>query len=161
MEDKMAEDAQLILTRDGYERLKEELEHLRSIRRQEVAERLRLARETGEAGGAEYMAVQEEQAFLEGRIASLEKLMSEASIADTPDATNRPEVGLGCTAVVRDEEGEEERYLIVGAMEADPASGRISSQSPVGQALMAHRVGDTVEVETPMGTRRLTIVDIS
>jgi transcription elongation factor GreA len=157
----MTGDAELTLTRDGYDRLKEELEYLRSVRRQEVAERLKLARETGEAGGAEFMAVREEQAFLEGRIASLEKLMAEAAIAEAPAPNSRPEVAIGCEAVVRDDEGEEERYFIVGAMEADPAAGRISSQSPVGQALMGHRAGDTVEVETPMGTRRFTIVKVS
>jgi transcription elongation factor GreA len=157
----MAGDVEVTLTREGYERLKDELEHLRSVRRQEVAELLRLAREVGEAGGAEYMVAREEQSFVEGRIASLEKLMAEAAVVEVSPTSGRPEVAIGCEVVVRDEEGEEERYFIVGPMEADAAGGRISSQSPVGQALMGHRAGDTVEVATPMGTRRLAISKVS
>ncbi len=153
-------DPQRILTAAGYERLMAELDHLRTVRRHEVAERLKAAREVGTWDSPEYLTAREEQAFVEGRIASLERLLSEAEVVEVPRATAWPSVGIGSTVVVRDETGEEDRYSIVGAVEAEPAGGFISNQSPVGRALLGRRPGDTVEVETPMGTRRLTIVEI-
>lgn len=157
----MAEDTGHVLTRTGYERLKEELDHLRTVRRAEVTERLRAAREEGEGEESEYNLAREDQAFVEGRIAALERLMAEAEVMEEPSPAGQPEVGIGYSVVVRDEDGAEETYYIVGPMEADPDSGRISTHSPVGQALVGHRAGDSVEVETPMGTRRLSIVGVS
>ncbi len=154
------DDPQRILTAAGYERLMAELDYLRTVRRHEVADRLKAAREVGTWDSPEYLTAREEQAFVEGRIASLEKVLSEAEVVEAPQATAWPAVGIGSTVVIRDETGEEDRYSIVGAVEAEPAGGRISNQSPVGRALLGRRPGDTVEVDTPMGTRRLTIVEI-
>ncbi len=150
-----------ILTPTGYARLMAELDHLRTVRRHEVSERLRGAREVGVWDSPEYLAAREEQAFVEGRIATLEKLLAQAEVVEVSPTTAWPSVEIGSTVVLRDEEGEEERYSVVGAMEADPAQGRISNQSPVGRALLGHRPGDTVEVVTPGGPRRLTVVEIS
>lgn len=150
-----------ILTPTGYQRLMAELDYLRTVRRHEVAERLMAAREVGVWDSPEYLAAREEQAFVEGRIATLERLLAEAEVVEVPTSPAWPSVEVGSTVTVRDETGNEERYSIVGSMEAQPAEGRISNQSPVGRALLGHRVGDRVEVETPMGTRHLTIVEIN
>ncbi|MGE5617757.1 MAG: transcription elongation factor GreA [Sphingomonadaceae bacterium] len=154
-------DPERVLTATGYARLMAELDHLRTVRRHEVAERLRSAREVGVWDSPEYLSAREEQAFVEGRIATLEKLLAQAEVVEVPAATAWPSVDIGSVVTLRDESGEEEQYAIVGAMEAEPAKGRISNQSPVGRALLGHLPGDTVEVETPSGTRRLTIVEIS
>ena len=156
----MAAGPEQILTAAGYQRLREELDYLRTVRRSEIAERLRAAREEGEADSSDYMLAREEQGFVEGRIATLEKLMSEAEVVEAPASTGRPGVGIGSTVIVRNDDGEEERYEVVGPMEADPAQERISSHSPVGQALLGRHKGETVEVETPMGIRRLKVVKV-
>lgn len=154
-------DPERILTPTGYARLMAELDHLRTVRRHEVSDRLRGAREVGVWDSPEFLAAREEQAFVEGRIATLERLLAEAEVVEISTTAEWPSVEIGSTVVLRDDEGEEERYAVVGAMEADPAQGRISNQSPVGRALLGHRPGDTVEVETPGGPRRLTVVEIS
>jgi len=137
-----------------------ELDYLRTVRRHEVSERLRAAREVGVWDSPEYLAAREEQAFVEGRIATLEKLLAQAEVVEVTPSAAWPSVEVGSTVVLRDESGEEERYSVVGAMEAEPGKGRISNQSPVGRALLGRHPGETVDVETPMGTRRLTIVEI-
>ncbi len=154
-------DPERVLTATGYARLMAELDYLRTVRRHEVSERLRSAREVGVWDSPEYLAAREEQAFVEGRIATLEKLLAQAEVVEVAAATAWPSVEVGSTVTLRDESGEEERYAVVGAMEAEPGEGRISNQSPVGRALIGHRPGETVDVETPMGTRRLTIVEIT
>ncbi len=155
------DDPERLLTHAGYERLMAELDYLRTVRRQEIADRLKAAREAADAWDSpEFALAREEQAFVEGRIAALERLLAEAEVVEVAPQTAWPTVDVGSTVVVRDETGEEERYSIVGAMEAEPARGRISNQSPVGQSLLGHHPGDTVEVETPMGKRRLTIVEV-
>lgn len=154
-------DPERVLTPSGYARLMAELDHLRTVRRHEVAERLRGAREVGVWDSPEYLSAREEQAFVEGRIATLERLLAQAEVVEIPHVTAWPSVEVGSTVTVRDETGEEEKYSVVGAMEAEPGKGLISNQSPVGRALLGHHPGDTVDVETPMGLRRLTIVEIS
>lgn len=153
-------EAERILTPSGYARLMAELDYLRTVRRQEVSERLKSAREVGVWDSPEYQAAREEQSFVEGRIATLERLLAKAEVVEITPTTAWPTVEIGSTVVLRDEEGEIEQYDIVGAMESQPSEGRISNQSPVGRAVLGHRPGETVEVETPMGTRRLTIVEI-
>ncbi len=153
-------DVERVLTPAGYARLMAELDYLRTVRRHELAERLRSAREVGVWDSPEYLSAREEQAFVEGRIATLEKLLAQAEVVEVVPSTAWPSVEVGSTVTLRDETGEEEQYAIVGAMEAEPGEGRISNQSPVGRALMGHRSGETVDVETPMGPRRLTIVQI-
>jgi transcription elongation factor GreA len=154
-------DPERVLTAAGYARLMSELDYLRTVRRHEVAERLRSAREVGVWDSPEYLAAREEQAFVEGRIATLEKLLAQAEVVEVAPSAAWPSVEVGSTVILRDESGEEERYSVVGAMEAEPGQGRISNQSPVGKALMGHHPGETIDVETPMGTRRLTIVEIT
>ena len=154
-------DPERVLTPTGYARLMAELDHLRTVRRHEVSERLRAAREVGVWDSPEYLAAREEQAFVEGRIATLEKVLAQAEVVEVAVAAAWPSVEIGSTVTLRDESGEQEQYAIVGSMEAEPAKGRISNQSPVARALMGHRPGETVDVETPMGTRRLTIIEIT
>jgi len=154
-------DPERVLTPSGYERLMAELDYLRTVRRHEVAERLKAAREVGAWDSPEHLSAREEQAFVEGRIATLERLLAQAEVVEVPAVTAWPSVEVGSTVLLRDETGEEEQYTIVGAMEAEPGAGRISNQSPVGRALLGRRPGETVEVETPMGKRKLTIVAIS
>lgn len=148
-----------IITRAGKERLEQELQGLRA-RRPEMLERLREARESAHGDTAdltEYGEIQRERALLESRIAELERLLAEAEVVETPVAQG--EVRPGSTVVVRDEadEGEVERYTLVGPAEADPAHGRISVESPVGRALLGRRAGEVVEVDTPAGRRRLRL----
>ncbi len=156
------EDPERVLTTAGYERLMAELDFLRTVRRHEVAQRLKAAREasSGYENPDEYISAREEQAFVEGRIATLENLLAQAEVVEVTPSTAWSAVEIGSTVTVRDDAGEEEQYTLVGPIEAEPAGGRISNQSPVGKALIGHQPGETVEVETPMGTRHLTIVEI-
>jgi transcription elongation factor GreA len=154
-------DPEMVLTPTGYQKLMEELEYLRTVRRHDVAERLKASREVGEWDSPDQAAAREDQAFVEGRIAVLEKLLAQANVVEVARSAAWPSVGIGSAVLVRDETGEEEKYAIVGAMEADPVMGRISNQSPVAKALLGHQTGETVDVETPMGIRRLKILAIS
>lgn len=149
------------LTREGYNRLQDELEHLRTVRRQEVAERLHEALEGGDLGvdpDAEYEAAKNEQAFVEGRIKELEMLLSQARVVDAPKDSDT--VTVGSKVTILEDGGEEEAYIIVGAAEADPRSGRISNESPLGKALMGKRVGDEVTVNAPQGSFSVKVVNL-
>jgi transcription elongation factor GreA len=147
------------LTAEGAARLQAELEELTVVRRPEVIARIRTAKEHGDLKeNAEYHAAREEQSFLEGRVQALEARLRGAPIVDAPAAGAR--VGLGSKVTV-EHEGETMTYTIVGASDSDPASGRISSSSPVGRALIARDVGDDVAVVTPAGERRYRIVAIT
>ena len=154
--------AKIRLTADGVTRLKSELEHLTDVRRHEVGERIRQAREEshGDSGDSTaYEDAKTELAIIEQRIAELERTLSEVEIV--PESGEKhTEVALGAHVVIRDSEGEQEEYVIVDHVEADPRLGRISQTSPVGQALMGHRAKEKVTVETPAGPRQLTIVEI-
>ena len=151
------------LTRPGYQRLQEELEQLRTVKRQEVANRLREAMEG--AGGdmgvdldAEYEAAKNEQAFVEGRIQELEILLANARVIQ--DSGTREVVEVGATVTIRDGENEPEVYTVVGRAEANPREGRISNESPLGRALMDHRAGDDVKVEAPGGSFTVHILKV-
>ncbi len=147
------------LTVDGAARLHAELEELIRVRRPEVIARIRTAKEHGDLKeNSEYHAAREEQSFLEGRVQALEARLRTAPIVDAPAAGAR--VGLGSQVTV-EHDGETFTYTIVGASESDPSSGRISSASPVGRAMMSHDVGDDVIVGTPAGERRYRIVAIA
>ncbi|HZR97160.1 MAG TPA: transcription elongation factor GreA [Chloroflexota bacterium] len=145
------------LTQEGYERLDQELHELRSVRRPAVAERIRKAKEfTDTVDNAEYDDAKQDQAFIEGRIQDLERMLATAQIIDEhPDVDC---VRLGSHVVVEDENGETQEYLIVGSAEADPRHGRISNESPVGHALLGRKVGDEVTISAPGGsfTMRIT-----
>ncbi len=157
-------DTRTVLTREGRDRAQAELDYLRNVRRKEVAERLQAARESEDPReSTEFQEAKNEQAFVEGRIQALERLLAEAIVLSEEEEAQRRSDGtveLGSRVRVADDEGEEE-YLIVSSAEADPRNGRISISSPVGRALAGHRVGDSVEAMTPAGIRRMTIVSIT
>jgi transcription elongation factor GreA len=148
------------LTREGLRKLEEELEYLRTVRRQEVAQRLRAALEEEQdvLENAEYEDAKNEQAFVEGRILTLEEILKNAVIIEEGGPADR--VGIGSRVTVVEGDGEPETYHIVGSAEADPKSGRISHQSPLGKALLGHRVGDEVIVDAPDGVLRFRITAI-
>ncbi len=154
--------AKIRLTSDGVARLQSELEHLTHVRRQEVGERIRQAREEshGDSGDSTaYEDAKTELALIEQRITELERTLAEVEIV--PESGEKhTEVSLGAHVVIRDSEGEQEEYVIVDHAEADPRLGRISQTSPVGQALMGHRAKDKVTVDTPAGPRQLTILEV-
>jgi transcription elongation factor GreA len=154
------EDRPVLLTKDGLQQLQEELDQLVQVRRGEVAERIRQAREFGDISeNAEYTEAKNEQSLVEGRIQTLEAMIRNAVlIEDAPREAGV--VAAGATVTVTTEDGEES-YAIVGAAEADPLKGRISNESPLGRALMGHRAGEEVEWTSPSGTSRLTIVSVS
>jgi len=150
---------QTFLTREGLKKLEEELEHLRTVRRAQVAERLHNAQEDGELiENAEYEDAKNEQAFVEGRILTLEAMLSNAVIIKD----NGPEgvVALGSKITVKENGGKPEVYMLVGAAEASPKEGRISNESPLGRALLGRRVGDEVKVNAPAGTLSFRVVAI-
>jgi transcription elongation factor GreA len=138
------------LTREGYKKLQEDLDYLRTTKRQEVADRLHEAMEGGELiEDAEYEAAKNEQAFVEGRIQELEMLLANARVIEE---TGKMEViQVGATVTIQEEGNDPEIYTIVGPAEANPRAGRISNESPLGKALMDHRAGDRVRVDAPAG----------
>lgn len=150
------------LTFEGYEKLEAELENLRTVRRQEIADRLREAMEGDDLGldpDAEFEAAKNEQAFLEGRIKELEILLASARLIDENKKSDS--IQVGSKVKIQEEGVDPEDYVIVGAAECDPREGRISNESPLGQALMDHRVGESVSVHAPAGTFKVKILSIS
>ena len=151
---------QSYLTPEGLTKLQGELDVLLTVRRREVAEELKRASEVGgTVDNAEYDEAKRDQATIEGRIVELEQTLRTAVIIpdhDTPSET----VTVGSLIVLKDSAGKTVEYTIVGSMEADPAHGRISNESPVGQAFLGKRVGDDAEVQAPGGVQKLTIVEI-
>lgn len=149
------------LTSEGYQKLQEELEHLRTTRREEVAQRLHEAIEGGELlDNAELEAAKNEQAFLEGSIKELEILLATARVVDESEV-DREIIQVGNKVTVQ-EEGmpDEEEYEIVGVAEADPGAGKISNESPMGKALLGKRVGDRVQVDAPAGTYFVKVLKV-
>ena len=154
-------DRSTYITREGLTRLEAELEELRTVRRQQVAERIQKAKELGGAvDNAGYDDSKNEQAFMEGRILTLERITDNAIIIGG-DAAHSGQVQLGGSVTLLNQNGGEEEYTIVGSPEADPAQGRISHESPVGKALLNKKVGEEVQVKTPAGTVTLTVSSIS
>ncbi|MCC6956254.1 MAG: transcription elongation factor GreA [Anaerolineales bacterium] len=147
------------LTRQGFEKLQEELEYLRTIKRQEVAARLHEAMEGGELiEDAEYEAAKNEQAFVEGRIQELEMLLANARVIE--DTGKMDVVQVAADVTIQEEGGEPELYRIVGPAEANPREGRISHESPLGRALLNHRAGDVVKVDAPDGSFMVRIIKV-
>ncbi len=147
------------LTRQGFQKLQEELEYLRTVKRQEVAERLHEAMEGGELiDDAEYEAAKNEQAFVEGRIQELEILLANARVIE--DTGKMDVVQVGATVTIQEEDSDPEIYMIVGPAEANPREGRISNESPLGRALMDHRQNDKVTVDAPGGSFSVRIVKV-
>lgn len=149
-----------ILTAEGLAKLEAELENLRTVRRQEVAERLKVAISYGDISeNSEYDDAKSEQAFIEGRILELEQMIKTATIIE--GEREEGVVSLGSTVLLKDLEfGDEETYTIVGTTEADPFKNRISNESPVGMAILGQKVGSTVTAQTPAGELSYEILEI-
>src|SRR5512147_1950224 len=148
------------LTKEGYQKLQDELDYLRTAKRQEVANRLHEAMEGGELiENEEYEAAKNEQAFVEGRIQEVEVILASARIVDGKN-TNASIIQVGDTVVVKEGSNSPEEYTIVGAAAADPRKGKISNESPLGRSLLSHQAGDDVTVEAPGGTFKVHVVKI-
>lgn len=146
------------LTKAGLEKLKEELEDLKKVKRPAVIERIKKAKDFGDLSeNAEYEDARNEQSFVEGRIQEIEQMLKEAEIVETKSSN---EVGIGSSVKVK-MDGEESTYEIVGSTEADPISGKISSESPIGSVLLGKKTGETVVAKTPGGEIELKIVSVA
>ena len=156
------EEKKTILTYAGLKALEDELENLRVVKRKEVAEKIKEAREQGDLSeNAEYDAAKDEQRDIEARIDELEKILKNVEVV-VEEEVDLEKINVGCTVLVHDDEYDEEiEFKIVGSTEANSLQGKISNESPVGQALMGKKVGDIVDVETPAGNIRYTVLDIS
>ena len=153
---------ELVMTRAGLEALEKELEELKTVRRKDVAEKIKVARGFGDLSeNSEYDEAKNEQGFIESRIAQLEAMLKHARVIDNDDLSLE-HVSVGTHVKIEDEDGEVEEYDITGSTEADPLNGKISDESPVGAALMGQKVGQTVTVTLPNGgTIDFKILEIS
>ena len=150
-----------ILTYTGLKKYEDELHDLKVNKRQEIAQKIKEAREQGDLSeNAEYDAAKDEQRDIEARIVDLEKLLKNAEVV-VEDEIDLDKISIGCQVKVLDvEEDEEMEFKIVGSTEANSLKGKISNESPVGKALIGHKVGDIVEVETPAGVFSYKILEI-
>ena len=157
------EDHAVLVTQEGLAKLKSELEELKTVRRPAVGERIRLSKElTSTQNNAEFDDAKNEQAFVEGRILTLEEMITDATIIDEEHAHRASRVEVGSNVTVSEGKGKKPKeFHIVGSAEAAPAEGRISNESPVGIALLGKRVGAEVQVNVPKGILRYTITKIS
>ena len=149
------------LTAEGLKKLEAELEHLKNTRRVEVANRLHEAMAEGEVEETpEYEDAKNEQAFVEGRILDIETLLANAVLIENKGPAN--EIRLGSKVTISEVgSGDKEHYTIVGSAEADPLNGRISNESPIGRALLGHKLNETVQVQTPQGPVKLKVTHIN
>jgi transcription elongation factor GreA len=152
---------EVLLTPEGFEKLKEEIEYLSNDKRREVAERIKQAREFGDISeNSEYDDAKNEQAMLEHRIATLEERLKAARVVDATEL-EKGIVGVGSKVRLKDIEANETvEYVMVGSAEADPENRKLSNESPVGQAVMGRKKGETVEVAAPRGALKFKIVDV-
>lgn len=157
----MASEKEVVLTLEGLNKLESELEHFKTVRRREVAERIKQALEYGDISeNSEYEDAKNEQGFIEGRILALEKMLRNAKVIDNVDISTDV-VSLGTRVKLTDLENNETMdYTIVGSAEANPAEGKISNESPVGRALMGQRMGSVISVKVPVGEMKYKIVGI-
>jgi len=154
------DEKETLLTPEGLRKLEEELEHLKTVKRKEVAERIKQAKEFGDiTENSEYEDAKNDQAFTEGRILMLEGMLRSAKVIDNHDVRSDV-VTVGSTVRLADELGEDLTYTIVGSAEADPLRDKISNESPVGRAVLGRRKGETVTVDAPAGKLRYTIKGI-
>jgi len=153
---------EIVLTYEGLKKLEEELTHLKSVRRLEIAERIKQALSFGDLSeNSEYDEAKNEQALVEGRIVQLENMLKNAKVIDE-DEVSTDVVSLGSKVKIYDVEFDEEvLYSIVGSTEADPTKYKISNESPVGAALMGHKVGSVVEVSVPDGVIKFKVLEIT
>lgn len=152
---------EIILTAEGFARLEKELEHLSKVERKAVADRIREAKDFGElTENAEYEDAKSEQALVEGRILELRQILSQAVILKEEDIPTE-QVGIGSYVRVRDmDTGDEWEFRMVSPFEANPDEDRLSNETPIGEALLGHKVGDLVEANIPAGKVRYQILDI-
>ena len=155
------EEKKTILTYAGLKALEDELENLRVVKRKEVAGKIKEAREQGDLSeNAEYDAAKDQQRDIEARIDELEKILKNVEVV-VEEEVDLEKINVGCTILVHDDEYDEEiEFKIVGSTEANSLQGKISNESPVGQALIGKKVGDVVDVETPAGNIRYTVLKI-
>lgn len=153
---------EVVMTYAGMRAVEDELEQLKTVKRKEVAEKIKVARGYGDLSeNSEYDEAKNEQGMLEARIAELEKVLKHARVLDETELSNE-KVSVGSHVKIKDEDGDEDEYDITGSTEADPMNGKISDESPVGAALIGHAVGDKVEINLPSGaTVRYEVVEIS
>lgn len=154
-------DKEVILTVEGLKKLENELEHLKSVRRREVAERIKQAREFGDISeNSEYEDAKNEQAFTEGRIITLEKMLRSARVIEG-NGVSTGEVIVGSTVTLQDiETGDVFKYTIVGSAEASPADSKISNESPVGKALLGKKSGTAIDITVPAGTLKYKVLNV-
>ncbi|MGM0603996.1 MAG: transcription elongation factor GreA [Bacillota bacterium] len=152
---------EVLLTEEGYEKLEKELEYLEKVKRREVAKRIKIAREFGDISeNSEYDDAKNEQAFVEGRIKEIKNMIRNAHVVKDEEVTDK-KVNLGTTVVLEDLETDEKvRYTLVGSAESDPLNYKISNESPIGKAIIGHKIGDKVTVEIPSGEVKYKIVSI-
>lgn len=158
----MANEKQFPMTAAGKQKLEDELDFLKTIKRKEVVERIKIARDFGDLSeNAEYDSAKEDQAFVEGRISTLESMIRNAVIINENEL-NKDIVRLGTTVTfIEVPDGDEEAYTIVGSAEADPLEGRISNDSPIAKSMIGRTVGEIVKVLTPGGEMEIKIVSIT
>jgi transcription elongation factor GreA len=151
----------LLITKEGFEKVKDELERLKSVQRKEVAERIRDSKQFGEfLENSEYEEAKAEQAFVEGRIIELQRILQNAVVVEDP-SSNADAVGVGSRLRLKDQKtGRVLEYFLVGPVEADPGQKMISYQSPLGQAVYGKKKGDAVEVHAPAGDSKYVIVAV-
>jgi transcription elongation factor GreA len=156
----MSEEQEVLLTAEGLKKLEDELENLKTVRRREVAARIKQAIDFGDLSeNSEYDDAKNEQAFIEGRIVELGNKLAHAKLIEGEVCAKK--AVMGCTVVLEDMEfGEKMTYTIVGSMEADPMQNKISNESPVGRAILGKAIGTTVNVQAPVGTLKYKITDI-
>ena len=155
----MNPDKPVPISADGLKKLEAELDELRSVKRQEVADRIHAAMQFGDySENSELEQAKNDQAFLEGRILTLEQMVKNAVVIDENGHHDKVEIG---SHVKLDMDGEHVEYVIVGSAEAAPAEGRISNESPVGKALLGHKKGDTVSVNIPKGAIPVKVLAVS
>ena len=150
------------LTKEGHQKLLDELEYLRTAKREEVAARLHEAMEGGELiENAEYEAAKNEQAFVEGRIQELDTLLATARVIEENGQVKKNDaIQVGAKVTIKEGNFEPETFTIVGAAEANPREGKISNESPIGKAILGHKIGEVVKVETPGGMYNVKIVKV-
>ncbi len=154
----MATSQDTFITKEGLAKLKTELAELKNTKRSEIAERIQTAKELGDLSeNAEYVEAKNEQAFVEGRIMEIETILRNATVIEKTSNNGVVEVGSRIKIM---ENQDEREYMIVGSNEADPKEGKISNESPLGQAFLGKKKGDIVEIELPKGTKRIEIVAI-
>ncbi len=153
-------DREVILTEEGYSKLKEEIEYLSTTKRREVAERIKEAREFGDISeNSEYDDAKNEQAMLETRIAQIEEQIRSARVVSAEDVSTDA-VGVGVTVSVKGEDGKTTKFTIVGSAESNPRENKLSNESPVGKAIIGKKKGETVEVSAPRGSMKFKILEI-